>query len=74
MKNFPFTEAEMMDEFLPTVTYLTGRNNTGTHQNEVIRRRKDLTGQAHEEVIMRGLSETKTAAIVLILNAPENPS
>ena len=52
--------------------YATGRNLSGTHENEVVRtvvRPGRL--ESEYEVIIRGLSRAKTEAIVMILNAPE---
>jgi hypothetical protein len=54
-----------------TITYMTGRNNSGTHQYEVIQQVTHPDGTTHEYVIMRGVSRPKAEAIVMILNAPE---
>jgi hypothetical protein len=69
----PFRTAEIIPDEPDgrRVTYVTGINCSGTHQNEVIQRVRHPDGQGFEYVIMRGLSSAKAAAICLILNAPE---
>lgn len=54
------------------VTYTYGFNTTGSNQHEVIQVVNRPDGSVGNYVIMRGLSSAKTAAIVLILNAPED--
>ena len=69
----PLTTADIVssDATKATMRYDTGFNNSGTGRHEVlqyIRRPDDTEGMY---VIMRGLTAAKTAAIVMILNAPE---
>jgi len=73
MNKTPLTTADIVssDATKATVRYDTGFNNSGTSQHEVLQRIRRPDGTEGMYVIMRGLSAAKTAAIVMILNAPE---
>jgi hypothetical protein len=68
-----FVPAEIVDPAATgaSVTYTTGFNCSGTEAHEVMQVVRHPDGAENRYVIMRGLSRTKAAAIVLILNSPE---
>lgn len=65
----PFIPGEITSH--PGVRYCTGWNCSGTGQHEILQVTRHPDGTEDTHVIMRGMSQAKAAAIVMILNAPE---